>query len=738
MQCCQGWVGVPMLSPAMLRILRWLDDHPSALETAWDVPRSLSLEGIAEGIGVVRSALFQPMSTMEEQGLIHTRQAHVIGGGRRKRKVVHITEVGRNNLHSSIDDLPEPRSRTSSKLKGQLPELTHLHGRISELQMIEDALERNVPIHLRGMPGIGKSTLARCVLQHLVEKDIEVHWVQLDAYCDVQEAMNRMEVDAPHILDVEGYATYLEQRKVMLVFDDIHSISQRHQSSFSSLFRALEGHKIPFMLIGRDRDAFSIDGVEIDLGPLDPSDAIQLLDPELGDERTSIVEALGGHPLAILLYDASTPLPEAHLDVRAYVEQVVLGEASTEVHDAMSLFLVLPFPVPAERMPDPNHVPLLDEHTLLRWGAQNSTMEMQHLIRNVCKSSLDDSELDSLHLASIEHWMNGDDALASLLELHHRIQRGESEISNHLSARANELMSVYSGAFATLLDEALVNNPEELDLIELAAQHALNRAEVEVAKEYIHNFGDEQLVNIRLQIAQFEGKKGAIEDLESLLETTQDVDQKLRMQLSVLSRCIDDLTPLTGVEEYDRIDHLINKIELPENENDRQIILTTIVIMRHALAIEREDFSAANFLLEQLKGIASTSDPLLQYLTTKTELKSFRMQPTKAAIAIKNAELTASQLQQPLYKASLLLLLCEQLIETQLPRAKTIHAQIDIQSIEAIEAPSARRVVAKWWEVKSRFDDHERILALKEAILRYRSVGCPNRARMLSKRLHNV
>ena len=75
MQCCQGWVGVPMLSPAMLRILRWLDDHPSALETAWDVPRSLSLEGIADGIGVVRSALFQPMSTMEEQGLIHTRQA---------------------------------------------------------------------------------------------------------------------------------------------------------------------------------------------------------------------------------------------------------------------------------------------------------------------------------------------------------------------------------------------------------------------------------------------------------------------------------------------------------------------------------------------------------------------------------------------------------------------------------------------------------------------------------------
>ena len=727
-----------MLSPAMLRILRWLDEYPSALETAWDVPRSLSLEGIAEGIGVVRSALFQPMSIMEEKGLIHTRQAHVIGGGRRKRKVVHITELGRKNLHSSIEHLPEPRSRTSSKLKGQLPELTHLHGRLLELRLIEDAIQRKVSIHLRGMPGIGKSTLARWVVQHLIGKDVEVHWVQLDPYCDVQEAMNRMEVEVPQILDVEGYASYLEQRKVMLVFDDIHSISPRHQSSFSSLFRALESREIPFMLVGRDRDAFSIDGVEIELGPLESSDAIQLLDPELGDERTSIVESLGGHPLAILLYDASTPLPETNLDVRAYVEQVVLGEASTEVHGAMSPFLVLPFPIPAERMPDPDHVPLLDEHTLLRWSAQNMAMEMQHLIRNVCKSSLDDSELDSLHLAAIEHWKKSEDALASILELHHRIQRGESEISNHLSSRANELMNVYSGAFATLLDEALINNPKEIDLIELAAQHALNRAEVEVAKEYIKNFDDEQLLNIRLQIAQFEGKKGVINDIESMLETTQDGDQKLRMQLSVLSRCIDDLTPFSGAEEYNRIDRFLNKIKLPENESDRQLILTTVVIMRHALAIERGDFSAANFLLDQLKGIASTSDPLIQFLETKTELKSIREQSTKTAIVLKNAEHTALQLQQPLYKASILLLLCEHLVESQLHRAKTIHAQIDIQSIEAIEVPSSRRVVAKWWEVKSRFDDHERILALREAILRYRSVGCPNRARMLSKRLHNV
>ena len=154
------------------------------------------------------------------------------------------------------------------------------------------------------MPGIGKSTLARKIADDLVENDLNVHWVQLDAYCDVHEAMQRMEADAPQILDVEGYASSFELENVVLVFDDVHSISSRHQESFSSLFQALESHSIPFMLLGRDRDTFSIDGTYVELGPLEQTDAIELLNPELGDEREQIVEALGGHPLAILLHDA--------------------------------------------------------------------------------------------------------------------------------------------------------------------------------------------------------------------------------------------------------------------------------------------------------------------------------------------------------------------------------------------------------------------------------------------------
>ena len=90
-----------MLSPAMLRILRWLDEHPSTLESAWDVPRSLSLEGIADGIGVVRSALFQPMSVLEEEGFLLTRQAHVIGEGEGNAKLCTLlNQDATNSIHT--------------------------------------------------------------------------------------------------------------------------------------------------------------------------------------------------------------------------------------------------------------------------------------------------------------------------------------------------------------------------------------------------------------------------------------------------------------------------------------------------------------------------------------------------------------------------------------------------------------------------------------------------------------
>ena len=723
----------------MLRILRWLESHPASLESAWDVPRSLSLEGIADGVGVVRSALFQPMSLLEEKELLFTRQAHVLGGGRRKRKVVHITQEGRDFVLQNSDEKVTSRPDASLKIFGQAPTYTSLIGREKETEQLLNHLNARKQIHLRGLPGIGKSTLARSLAETLAKDGKEVRWAGIDAYTDVSMLMQRFGFETTTMLDVSSYVSlFIDQPELTLIIDDIQAVSDRHKDAFSQFFSSLEEMNIPTILIGREPQPFATEGPVLSLGPLETKQAIQLLGEEMDDEkRTEIADRLGGHPLAILMYDDSTPLPEESDDVREYVEQVVLGEVSADVHDAIPPFLMLPFPVPAERMINPEDVSLLDEHALLRWIPNDLSMEMQHLVRNVCRSNLTENELDKLHLESIEHWSQHSDSFSSIAEFHHRIQRGEQDIGSMLSQQATVLMHERSGSFATLLDEAVVLQPENIELIGLATQHALNRAELDVAKEYISQAeGDSNLDHLRLQIAHFEGKKGTIESFEKAYKALEDPDEKLRLQLSVVSRAIDDLVEENHSEQLDILERMIQDILPPEEASVRQIVLTSLVVMKHSIALQKGDYSGAAFLRDQLISIASEHDALVQFLSAKASVAASKPNTMEFALTIKEVERISEHLKQPLYKASLQLLLCEALLETEPFRAQHIHSTVDIAMIESMETATANRLVARWWALRAFLEPQQKVPSIREAILRFRLSGCPNRARTLSKQLH--
>ncbi|MDP6363206.1 MAG: hypothetical protein QF633_08260, partial [Candidatus Poseidoniaceae archaeon] len=58
------------LSVPQERILRWLGGFSPAMEKAWDVTRHLSLPGISEALGVVRSALNAPLNGLEKLDLV--------------------------------------------------------------------------------------------------------------------------------------------------------------------------------------------------------------------------------------------------------------------------------------------------------------------------------------------------------------------------------------------------------------------------------------------------------------------------------------------------------------------------------------------------------------------------------------------------------------------------------------------------------------------------------------------
>ena len=96
------------------RILVWLNQFDDSLQDAWDVPRENSLPGIADAIGVVRSALHTPLKNLQKENMIIVKQAHVINGGSRKRNVHFITEKGRKSCKKDESVI------TSIEIKGNI------------------------------------------------------------------------------------------------------------------------------------------------------------------------------------------------------------------------------------------------------------------------------------------------------------------------------------------------------------------------------------------------------------------------------------------------------------------------------------------------------------------------------------------------------------------------------------------------------------------------------------------
>ena len=157
---------IPMLSRSQERLLRYLGGFPDALAQAWDVPRSVSLPGLSEAMGVVRSGLNQPLNALLDADFIVVRVAHVLGGGSRRRQVYHITEKGRGWLAEHPLDETKPDSHPSALR----PEPLHIIGRQQELTSLENALEKERRVVLGGLSGVGKTTLLRASFCSVVRR----------------------------------------------------------------------------------------------------------------------------------------------------------------------------------------------------------------------------------------------------------------------------------------------------------------------------------------------------------------------------------------------------------------------------------------------------------------------------------------------------------------------------------------------------------------------------------------
>ena len=113
-------------------------------------PERSLLPGLAEHLGLVRSAIHNPLKELESSGLISTRSAHVVGGGPRRRTVVHLTDTGRQRAELlSEEEMPD---KSESLAVGPIPNHIQIQGRDDELESLLTKILAGENLQLTGLP----------------------------------------------------------------------------------------------------------------------------------------------------------------------------------------------------------------------------------------------------------------------------------------------------------------------------------------------------------------------------------------------------------------------------------------------------------------------------------------------------------------------------------------------------------------------------------------------------------
>jgi DNA-binding MarR family transcriptional regulator len=733
------------LSMPQERLLRWLGNYSASLEKAWDVTREISLPGISESLGVVRSALNVPLTQLEKQDLVFKRMAHVIGGGSRRRNVYHLTEEGRKLLSTLGDDTSKPRKSSSEgRMFGDAPTLGTVYGRSSLIDTVFDEIHQQHCLFISGLPGIGKTTVGLAAAGKLVSNGLNVRWCTANEYSDFETLCHSMSILSELPSDANALAEHLahECKDEVLVFDDVHMISSRHLGTFMAICQHMEGLQGPkMMFIGRE----TLPGFEamnrVSIPQLEAKEAAKLLGKTLPrKESLHIAERLGGHPLALQLYQQDTTLPEENADIQSYVEDVVLSTLDAPTRSGMDHLVLLPQPVEAKKAYDDEVVGTLDDYAFLRWTSNMEKMEIQHLVRNVRRTSMSSAEKQELHRLAVTHWESCAETVDDyVVLLFHRICAQSEELDAHCTTAYDRLSPSRSSALSVLLEQAIEASNAPSHLHYLAAKIALDRCEPKHAHRHLTEIEDEGSSNqISIGLAYLEGR---LQDAEKSIEKGFELGnqhQKNQLALSAASRRLDDrISTALSKDAAKDIKRYLSHIVLPEDAEQRAVTVVALTMVQHAIALAERDFSKADTLRANLSSISSLKSGIIMGLEAKSTLIQMQENPTGLPNVIESTLQAIDVQPSPTHQDALRLSLVEALLELDVDLAQK-HFKNVTKPNSSPGSMMLHRLHARWWFCKSHLHPSLKKVALKEAITQHRAAGCPRAANHLEALLHSL
>ena len=221
---------------------------------------------------------------------------------------------------------------------------------------------------------------------------------------------------------------------------------------------------------------------EVRVDGISPSDSLSILSPELTEERAlEISESLGGHPLALHLWTPEDKLPEKGQAVQEFVEDNVLIKISSIAKESLDELSISPLPLDIKEISNEEGVIELDESAILRW--KSSQFEPYHLIKNVRKAQFDEVQIRNLHSKQMKKWSAIEGERARRMEVYHSL-KSSTPSEEWLIENITLVFKSNSTSAAILVEEALTEYESE-KLRELAAEIALERGEVNVAKKHV-------------------------------------------------------------------------------------------------------------------------------------------------------------------------------------------------------------------------------------------------------------
>jgi len=726
-----------MLTEAQTRLLRLLSTFPDTLEDAWDVPRELSLPGLADRLGVVRSALNPPISSLEKDGLVHTRKTHVIGGGHRKRTVVHITEKGRT-IVAELE--PEEDIETNGEIHGQMPALTHIHGREELLLEVMDELENGATIQVVGLPGIGKTSLLRVLAENALSDGWNVNWITVQSFHDVGKLSSELLAieDGPKDVDAAFSAVLDIAKKKLFVVDELQAVHERHKAEVMALMEVLAESDDVTLAIGCRAPSPIATGTVFKIDEISEDDARKLLPDDLDESiAQQVISGLGGHPLALKLWQPGHSLPEADDRIQEFIRTDVVEKLPSEEIPTLDELAASPLPILSDQMSNDEGVEPLDEAALLRWSGE--ALELQHLVRNVRRTMWDEDEAREIHSLAATHWAQRIEPEARLHEAHHRVQAANSEtaddVSNSLEDGIQDMLTIDSAAAAAIISDAIQILPDAHRLRLLSAKVAIERGEGEIAEKELSQCDKDlqketqwRLLSARIKRLHGEFDEANKDEKLILKEADPTLASKIRLNRLILG--LEDRLPGTSEEKTrDAVEKEISEVDLSAlTANNRKAALVTIAAIRHSLALESGNPETAAKIRTDLATTASPNDPVIEEMSARAALV-FGGDPTRVKSLI-------SRTSNPLRRCALGLLLVNH-----------AHQQKDSDIAEilaTVEHPpdmgttTARRLSAQHWYWRGLVDSRQRVKCWQEALHRFGMAECANAYIQLQHKLHDA